>query len=39
MPLLALGRETLGGAVDDGLWFDIGTPQRYLSASRRCSKR
>jgi NDP-sugar pyrophosphorylase family protein len=33
-PLLEGGRETLAGVVDDGLWFDIGTPQRYLSASR-----
>lgn len=32
-PLLDSGRETIGGIVDDGLWFDIGTPQRYLSAS------
>lgn len=31
-PLLDAGTETLGGVVDDGLWFDIGTPQRYLSA-------
>lgn len=31
-PLLDTGTETLGGVVDDGLWFDIGTPQRYLSA-------
>lgn len=32
-PLLDSGRETISGVVDDGLWFDIGTPQRYLSAS------
>jgi NDP-sugar pyrophosphorylase family protein len=32
-PLLASGRETIAGIVDDGLWFDIGTPQRYLAAS------
>ena len=32
-PLLESGRETLAGVVDDGLWFDIGTPQRYLRAS------
>ena len=32
-PLLDSGRETLAGIVDDGFWFDIGTPQRYLSAS------
>ncbi len=33
-PLIAGGRETLAAIVDDGLWFDIGTPQRYLAASR-----
>lgn len=33
-PVLDSGRESLGGVVDDGLWFDIGTPQRYVSASR-----
>lgn len=33
-PLLDSGREKLAGVVDDGLWFDIGTPQRYISASR-----
>jgi NDP-sugar pyrophosphorylase family protein len=26
-------REPLAGIVDDGIWFDIGTPQRYMSAS------
>lgn len=25
--------QRLAGIVDDGLWFDIGTPQRYLAAS------
>lgn len=33
IPVLADGRERLAGVVDDGLWFDIGTPQRYLAAS------
>lgn len=33
-PLLDARTETLAGLVDDGLWFDIGTPQRYLSAMR-----
>jgi NDP-sugar pyrophosphorylase family protein len=33
-PLLDSGRETIAGIVDDGLWFDVGTPQRYLAASR-----
>lgn len=32
-PLLDAATETLAGVVDDGLWFDIGTPQRYASAS------
>ncbi len=29
-----LDSQKLAAIVDDGLWFDIGTPQRYLSASR-----
>jgi NDP-sugar pyrophosphorylase family protein len=33
-PLLESGEESLAGVVDDGLWFDIGTLQRYVSASR-----
>ena len=33
-PLIDSGRETIAGVVDDGLWFDIGTPRRYMSASR-----
>lgn len=33
IPVLAGHRERLAGIVDDGLWFDIGTPQRYLAAS------
>jgi len=33
-PLLDSGREQIAGVVDDGLWFDIGTPQRYVTASR-----
>jgi NDP-sugar pyrophosphorylase family protein len=33
-PLLDAHRETIAGVVDDGFWFDIGTPQRYLAASR-----
>src|SRR5947209_1298210 len=33
-PLIDSGRERITGVVDDGLWFDIGTPQRYMSASR-----
>jgi mannose-1-phosphate guanylyltransferase/mannose-1-phosphate guanylyltransferase/phosphomannomutase len=33
-PLIESGRETITGLVDDGVWFDIGTPQRYMTASR-----
>jgi mannose-1-phosphate guanylyltransferase len=33
-PLIDSGRERIAGVVDDGLWFDIGTPQRYMTASR-----
>jgi mannose-1-phosphate guanylyltransferase len=33
-PLIDSGREQIAGVVDDGLWFDIGTPQRYVAASR-----
>ena len=33
IPALAQN-ERLAGVIDDGLWFDIGTPQRYLSATR-----
>ena len=34
-PLLDSGRETISAIVDDGFWFDIGTPQRYSFASHR----
>jgi NDP-sugar pyrophosphorylase family protein len=33
-PLIDGGRERVAGVVDDGLWFDIGTPRRYMTASR-----
>lgn len=33
-PLIESGRELVTGVVDDGLWFDIGTPLRYMTASR-----
>ena len=33
-PLVESGREPVTASVTDGPWFDIGTPQRYLSASR-----
>jgi mannose-1-phosphate guanylyltransferase len=32
-PALDSGNERIAGVVDDGLWFDIGTPQRYRAAS------
>jgi mannose-1-phosphate guanylyltransferase len=32
-PVVESGRDTIAGLVDDGLWFDIGAPQRYVSAS------
>ena len=32
-PVIEDQSETIGGIVDDGVWFDIGTPQRYMSAS------
>lgn len=34
IPLIASGKETVAAVVDDGPWFDIGTPQRYISAAR-----
>ena len=34
-PLIDSGRGAIAGVVDDSpTWFDIGTPRRYLSASR-----
>src|SRR5882672_11213650 len=33
-PLIDSGRERIAGVVEDGLWFDIGTPRRYMTASR-----
>ena len=32
-PALDEHREQLAGVVDDGLWFDVGSPQRYLGAT------
>jgi len=38
-PLLATRRETLAAVIDDNaMWFDIGTPRRYLNASRAFDK-
>lgn len=33
-PMVESGREVLAAMIDDGIWFDIGTPQRYMGASR-----
>jgi NDP-sugar pyrophosphorylase family protein len=33
-PVLRDGTETLAAITDDRLWFDVGTPQRYINASR-----
>ncbi|HUP45505.1 MAG TPA: sugar phosphate nucleotidyltransferase [Thermoanaerobaculia bacterium] len=33
MPLIASKKEPVAGVVDDGPWFDIGTPQRYITAA------
>ena len=33
-PLLQQGGQTIAAVVDDAPWFDIGTPRRYLAASR-----
>ncbi len=32
-PLIVQGKEKVAAVVDDGPWFDIGTPQRYISAA------
>lgn len=38
-PLVARGDESIAAVVDDNpMWFDIGTPQRYLAASRALGK-
>jgi NDP-sugar pyrophosphorylase family protein len=34
MPVLDAARETLSAVVDDGIWFDVGNPARYLAAHR-----
>jgi len=33
-PILASGAESIAAVLDDRHWFDVGTPQRYVSASR-----
>ena len=32
-PIVESQRDVLAGIVDDGVWFDIGTAQRYITAS------
>lgn len=32
-PVIAEGKEVVAGVIEDGPWFDIGTPRRYLSAA------
>ncbi len=34
IPVLDMGADAIAGAVHDGLWFDVGSPARYLAASR-----
>jgi len=34
LPVLERGDREIAGVVDDGLWFDVGSPRRYLVASR-----
>jgi mannose-1-phosphate guanylyltransferase len=34
IPLLDAKKEKIAAVVDEGPWFDIGTPQRYISAHR-----
>jgi NDP-sugar pyrophosphorylase family protein len=33
IPALRNAEEKIAGVIDDGLWFDIGTPLRYFTAS------
>ncbi|HEX2833533.1 MAG TPA: nucleotidyltransferase family protein [Thermoanaerobaculia bacterium] len=33
-PVLDRGEEVIAGVLDDGPWFDIGKPSRYLEAAR-----
>lgn len=34
VPMLETGERAIAGVVHDGLWFDVGSPWRYLQASR-----
>lgn len=33
IPELQTGGATLAGVVHDGIWFDVGTPERYMEAT------
>jgi NDP-sugar pyrophosphorylase family protein len=33
IPMLRSRQEVIAGVIDDGVWFDIGTPLRYFTAS------
>lgn len=33
-PMIDSGREAIAGVVDDGPWFDVGSPRRYMAATR-----
>lgn len=34
VPMLQSGERAITGVVHDGLWYDVGSPARYLQASR-----
>ncbi|HUO85199.1 MAG TPA: sugar phosphate nucleotidyltransferase [Thermoanaerobaculia bacterium] len=39
LPLIRSNQERIAGLIDDGLWFDVGTPLRYLEASAAIRER
>jgi len=38
LPVLESGDRKIAGVVHDGLWFDVGSPRRYLQASRELTE-
>lgn len=38
LPVLERGDREIAGIVHDGLWFDVGSPRRYLQASRELTE-
>jgi NDP-sugar pyrophosphorylase family protein len=38
LPVLESGEREIAGIVHDGLWFDVGSPRRYLQASRELTE-